>query len=99
MALRVTCSICGRQVLVHDSYVVRVDVFAEPTTPPLDTTDEQNDPKVVLPALMKQIASMSAEELQDQVHRRMEFRLCGRCQREFLANPLGLPRTKAPSRN
>lgn len=99
MALRVTCALCGRQVLIHDSYIVRMDVYAEPTTPPLDTNDEQNDPKAVLPELLKQIAKLSAEELQDQVHRRMEFRLCGRCQPGFLANPMGLPRERGPSRN
>jgi len=99
MAHRITCKLCGRRVVIHDSYVVRIDVFADPTTAPIDTSDEQNDPKLVLPALLEQIQKMSAQELQDQVHRRMEFRICGHCQPGFLANPLGLPRTRRPSHN
>jgi hypothetical protein len=35
---------------------------------------------------------MSADELQDQVHRRFEYKLCRVCQMRFLVNPLGKPR-------
>ncbi len=99
MAYRVTCKLCGRRIVIHDSYVVRIDVFADPTTAPIDTSDEQNDPDVVIPALLEQMEKMSAEELQDQVHRRIEFRICCRCQPHYLANPLGLPRARKLSHN
>ena len=41
----------------------------------------------------------SADELQDQVFRRLEFRLCRPCQMQFLANPLGKPRKLVNGRN
>ena len=46
-----------------------------------------------------ELKGMSAEDLQDQVHRRMEFKLCRPCQMRFLANPLGKPRTRRIASN
>ena len=43
--------------------------------------------------LLEQMKDMSADELQDQVHRRFEFKLCRTCHMRFLVNPLGKPRT------
>ena len=37
------------------------------------------------------------DDLQDQVHRRFEFKLCRPCQAKFLANPLGRPRGTPPT--
>ena len=45
-----------------------------------------------LKRLLEQMKHMSAEELQDQVHRRVEFKICPACRAPFLANPLGKPR-------
>ena len=45
-----------------------------------------------LTKLLEQMKMMSADELQDQVHRRFEYKLCRACQRSFLVNPLGKPR-------
>jgi hypothetical protein len=42
--------------------------------------------------LIEQMKDMSADDLQDQVHRRFEFKLCRVCQMRFLVNPLGKPR-------
>jgi hypothetical protein len=42
---------------------------------------------------------MSDEELQDQVHRRFEYKICRQCQVKFLANPLGKPRVKGVGPN
>jgi hypothetical protein len=44
--------------------------------------------------LLEQMKHLSAEDLQDDVHRRFEFTLCRPCQRRFLVNPLGLPRVR-----
>ena len=35
MSERVECELCGREVDVHESYVVRVEVFADPSVPPV----------------------------------------------------------------
>ena len=50
------------------------------------------DASATIAELMEQMKHLSADDLQDDVHRRFEYRLCRPCQRRFLANPLGKPR-------
>jgi hypothetical protein len=79
---------------------VRIDVFADPELPPM--TAEQiasADMDSTLAEVIQQIKHMSADELQDRVHRRFEYRLCGGCQRRYLANPLGMPRRLSVGKN
>ena len=93
MSDRVTCELCDRAVPKHMSFVVRMDVFADPTIPPLSTEDlEQMNFGESLRKLMDEMKGMTADDLQDGVHRRFEFRLCPACQKRFLANPMGKPR-------
>ena len=91
----VTCDLCGKTLPTQVSFIVRIDVFADPTLPPI--TSEQLaavDSSDAMDQLLEEMKTMSTDELQDGVHRRFEFRLCGPCQREFLNNPLGKPRTQ-----
>ena len=100
MEERVGCELCGREVEVHESYVVRIDVFADPSVPP--TTAEElagADFDQQVADLLEQMKGMSADDLQDDVHRRFEYRLCRPCQRRFLVNPLGVPREARVGRN
>jgi hypothetical protein len=100
---RVPCDLCERPVDVHASYVVRIDVFAEPSVPPLDSSTVfapgGGDFDQTLDALLKEMQHLTAEDLQDSVHRRFEYRLCPACQRRFLANPLGRPRSVSVGTN
>ncbi|WP_428938749.1 hypothetical protein [Fontivita pretiosa] len=100
MPERVTCDLCQRLLPLHACYVVRIDVFADPSMPELSMQDlEEMDFDQTFRQLMEQMKDMSAQELQDQVHRRFEYRLCPICQREYLSNPLGRPRARPASRN
>jgi len=97
---RVTCEACGRAIPKHAHYVVRIDVFADPEMP--ETTSEElaeMDFDRAFAELIEQMKSMTTDELQDQVHRRFEYRICPACQRKFLVNPLGLPREKQTGQN
>ena len=89
----VTCDLCGTEVDLHESYVVQIDVYAEPSMKPV-TGEELAaiDFDETYAALMEQMKHMTADDLQDDVHRRFEYRICRPCQRRFLANPLGKPR-------
>ena len=100
VAERVACDLCGREVELHESYVVRIDVFADPSVPP--TTAGQLagvDFDQQVADLFEQMKHLSADDLQDDVHRRFEYRICRPCQRRFLANPLGTPREVRVGRN
>jgi hypothetical protein len=97
---RVVCAICGTVLHAPDSYVLRMDLFADPTLPPISTEDlPESDPAATMADLVNQMAHLSADDLQDQVHRRFEFRLCPPCTRLILSNPLGLPRQPRPGAN
>ena len=94
------CDICGAAIQVGEGYVVRVDVFADPRTAPIDSDSlPGGDPAAAMASLIEQMKHMSADELQDGVHRRFEYRLCPKCQREYLSNPLGMPRRIQVGRN
>ena len=87
------CELCGKEMVAEEFYVVRMDVFADPEMPgvsgeELGATDFDTE----IEGLLEQMKGMSAEELQDQVHRRFEFKICARCHPGFLANPMGKPR-------
>jgi len=89
---------CRSTIAAHCSYVVRIEVFAHPSTPPLDT-DTNPDPGMEIISLLDELQDYSAEELQDQVYRRMEFHLCPACHKRYLSNPIGTPRSQLPGRN
>lgn len=100
MSALVACDLCSRSIEVQARYIVRMDVFADPGMPPI--TDEQlaaTDHERILSQLIAQIEQLSADELQDQVHRRFEFSLCPSCHRQFLSNPLGKPRRRSIGNN
>ncbi|HEV2296379.1 MAG TPA: hypothetical protein VGR35_21225 [Tepidisphaeraceae bacterium] len=93
MSERVICDLCGMATPTGASYVVKIDVYADPTVPALSTEDlEETDFDQTFAKLIEQMKHLSAEDLQDDVHRRFEYRICRPCQRRFLANPLGSPR-------
>ena len=96
----VTCDLCAVALPVHASYVVRIDVFADPSLPPI-TGDELAafDFDQVLEQVADEAAGMTADDLQDGVHRRFEYRLCPACHRRFLVNPLGKPRVVRAGEN
>ena len=97
---RQRCALCDAVLPPHGFYIVRVDVFAEPSVPPT-TADEidEADTENAMGTLIDQMKGMSADELQDDVHRRFEYPVCRACQRKVLANPLGKPRTRVETGN
>ena len=97
---RVQCDLCGTHLPVAASYVVRIDVFADPSLPQMTSEDmAEMDFDHAFAELVEQMKTMTADDLQDGVHRRFEYRLCPSCQRGFLANPLGMPRRVRAGKN
>jgi hypothetical protein len=99
-AQHVICDLCGTRVPPGEHYVVRIDVYADPSVQPMSTEElEEKDFDQTFQELLEQMKGMSADDLQDDVHRRFEYRLCRSCQRRFLANPLGQPRVREVGEN
>jgi hypothetical protein len=100
MAERVICELCGRVVPPHAHYLVKIEVFADPTMPEILTEElEEKDLESGMKELLEEMKKMSAEELLDQVHRQFQFKICRPCQVKFLANPLGKPRQTQAGKN
>lgn len=79
---------------------MRIEVYADPEMPPMSGAEiAQTDFNTALAELMEQMKDMSADEVEDAVHRRFEYHLCPQCQRRYLANPLGLSRQAHVGRN
>jgi hypothetical protein len=94
------CAICDHLVEPGGGYVVRIDLFADPELPPMTAQQISGaDLDQALAQVMEQAKHMTAEELQDGVHRRFSYRLCHACHGKFLANPLGMPRVTRPGEN
>lgn len=94
------CALCDRPIPCGSAYIVKIDVYADPQLPPMTTQQiEAADLNATLADLNKQIQSMSASDLQDGVHRSFTYRLCPRCHKTYLANPLGRPREVPVHRN
>ena len=71
-----------------------MDVFADPSTPPMNSNDLDGPGEVpgMMAKILAELAATPADVLQDDVHRRFEFAVCRTCQRLILSNPLGRPR-------
>lgn len=95
-----TCALCGQPTAPHAHYIVRIDVFADPSIPPMTTEElERADSEKSVEKLLDEMSHLSADELQDQVHRRFEYHLCPACHPRYLAKPLGLPRRHRAGEN
>jgi hypothetical protein len=96
----VVCELCGRTVERHASYVVRIEIYADPSMPPLDSSSlATTDFEQLAGELIDQMEGMTSDDLQDDVHRQFEYHVCRPCQRALLANPLGKPRYVRTGRN
>lgn len=94
------CDMCGREIPSGSAYLVKIEVYADPKLPPMSSDEIASaDMNGTLAKLMKQIEAMSAEELQNGVHRTFNYQICPRCHKSYLANPLGMPRTRPISSN
>ncbi|HEY1921483.1 MAG TPA: hypothetical protein VGG44_01860, partial [Tepidisphaeraceae bacterium] len=70
------------------------------STAPISTDDlAAADLESAVNDLLDEMGQMTAEELQDQIHRHFEFKICPACQPRFLANPLGKPRVAGMAQN
>jgi hypothetical protein len=93
MAEPVRCDICDALIPPHMHFMVRTDVFFNPDLPEMSKEQmDQIDFNAEWKSIFQQMEQLTPQEAQDQVHRRFEHRICGKCHREFLANPLGKPR-------
>lgn len=84
------CDRCTAELLpgAGQFFVVKIEAVADPTParlpeePVLDASGE-------IDRLLRSMAEQSAQELLDQVYRRVTLYLCNRCFRAWIENPTG----------
>jgi hypothetical protein len=70
-------------------YVVRIEAFADPTPPDIDTSEPMEHFAEEWERLLDSMRDMSEQELMDQVYRRLTLHLCAACYQEWIERPTG----------
>src|SRR5262249_25746006 len=86
---RLACRRCGRasQPARADPYDASILPPADPSPPVFTEDDLALDVGREIRRLVAQINSLDAQQAQDQVYRRLIFRLCNACYHEWMKNP------------
>lgn len=83
------CDRCGRPMEKGAvRYIAKIQVFAASDTLEISLDDLLGDPASRMERLLEQCAGLTEEELMRDVFVEMQFDLCRRCQRAYLANPI-----------
>jgi hypothetical protein len=86
------CDRCGDTIPPHAHYVVKMQVYADPSLPPVTSDDlEETDYTRRIADLLKQMESLTPDQLEQSVHWQAEFRICRPCQQTLIQNPLNSP--------
>jgi hypothetical protein len=83
------CDRCGCDLTPGSGnfYQVRIEAVADPYPPHFEAEDLEGDLAGRIDQLLLQMEQMSAQELMDQVHRRMTLHLCTACYRRWIEEP------------
>lgn len=85
------CHRCGSPLTpgAGDFYQIRIEAVADPSPPTIDADDLQGDLADRIAPLLEAMDDRSAQELLDQVYRRLVIHLCGPCYRKWIEDPTG----------
>jgi ribosomal protein L40E len=86
---RFICDRCGMTIPPHAHYIVKIEIYADPTLPDISADDlEEADYAKRMADLLKEMESLSQEQLEDAVHWQRDFKICRACQLHLIKNPL-----------
>jgi hypothetical protein len=83
------CHRCGVQLFEGrgSMYIVRIEAFADPTPPVISDEKLNQDDGKQMEDLTRELSDLSAQELTDQVYRRLTLSLCTGCYKQWIENP------------
>jgi len=77
-----TCEACRRRIGAKEvSFVLRIELFADPTPPTITEKDLKKDLRAEMEALVKKMGKLDPEEAKDEIHERYEYVVCRDCRR------------------
>lgn len=89
MPTETICDRCHRLIAPGEQYIVKIEILADPEPPAMRRDEIQStDYREEMRRLLALMENSTPRELQDDVYRRFEFRLCRPCQQRYLENPL-----------
>jgi hypothetical protein len=82
------CDMCGRPLDGFElDYLVRIEVISGDVRAGMDK-DLVKDLRAEIERIIRKASAKNEVELMDEVYRRMEFRICPPCQKEYLQHPI-----------
>ncbi len=89
--IRYRCDGCGRDLKRDgsDHFIVKMEAFAAAGKLEFTEEDLRRDHRAAMEGVIRDLARISPDEIEDQVYRAFRFDLCPGCHRAFLAAPLG----------
>ena len=86
---RFICDRCGMTIPPHAHSIVKIEIYADPTLPDISADElEEADYAKRMADLLKEMESLSQEQLEDAVHWQRDFKICRSCQLHLIKNPL-----------
>ena len=87
----IACRRCGRELHPGkgDLYVISVLAIADPSPPVFTEEDLTEDIGAEILRLTAQLNRIDAEQVQDQVYRRLVLHLCSSCYQKWIQDPTG----------
>jgi hypothetical protein len=85
------CDRCGRSLLVHEDVRYKVEMRVWAAYDPMEISEASlagRDLDAEIKRLLAACENRTAEELEAEVWKKLDFDLCLRCHKEFLQNPL-----------
>ncbi|MCH8823166.1 MAG: hypothetical protein IH984_06615 [Planctomycetes bacterium] len=70
-------------------YVVKIEAFADPSPPNLDSNKPSKHLSTEINELIEQMSDLSEQELMDQVYRRLILLMCRPCYELWIEDPTG----------
>ena len=90
-AFGLICHGCGCVLTCGEGsfYVVKIEAFADPSPPNLDSNKPSKHLSTEINELIEQMSDLSEQELMDQVYRRLVLLMCRPCYEQWIEDPTG----------
>lgn len=88
--IRYRCDGCGKDLRRDgsDHFIVKIETFAAAGSLEFTEEDMKRDHRADIERVIRDLATTTPDEIEDQVYRSFRFDLCPTCQRKYLKKPI-----------
>jgi hypothetical protein len=97
--IRYRCDGCQADLQRDGSnhFIVKIEAYAAAGKLEFTEEDLRRDHRAEMETVIRDLARVSPDEIEDQVYRAFRYDLCPRCHRAFLAGPLTVLQPRNPT--